>query len=86
MYTRSYSDRNARTTLPPDYSGTALTLRPPTDETPSRVALTQASARGTAFGRDVTPRYPQYDKESYYEPSDGIDSKTEAPIQVPLIA
>ena len=82
MYTRSYAGRNHGAPLPPDYSGTALTLKPPTDEAPIRTALTRSSGRGTSFGRDVTPRYPQYSEENYIEPSDGIVDKTEAPFGI----
>ncbi len=82
MYTRSYSNRINNAPLPPDYSGTALTLRPPTEEVPARAALTRPSGRGTAFGRDITPRYPQYSEENYREPSDGIVDKTEAPFGI----
>ena len=82
MYTRSYVGRNNDTPLPPDYGGTALTLKPPTDEATARVALTRPSGRGTAFGRDITPRYPQYSEENYREPSDAIVDKTEAPFGI----
>lgn len=82
MYTRSYASRNTEAPLPPDYSGTALTLRPPTDEAPPRAALTRPSGRGTAFGRDITPRYPQYSEENYREPSDDIVEKNEAPFGI----
>ena len=78
MYTRSYAGRN-NAPLPPDYSGTALTLRPPAEEVQPRAALTRPSGRGKAFGRDITPRYPQYSEENYREPSDDIIDKTEAP-------
>ncbi len=82
MYTRSYASRNTEAPLPPDYSGTALTLRPPTDESQPRAALTRPSSRGTAFGRDITPRYPQYSEENYREPSDDIVDKNEAPFGI----
>jgi hypothetical protein len=82
MYTRSYVGRNNDTPLPPDYGGTALTLKPPTDEATARVALTRPSGRGAAFGRDITPRYPQYSEDNYREPSDAIADKTEAPFGI----
>ncbi len=82
MYTRSYSKRTTDAPLPPDYGGTALTMKPPSDETPVRAALTRQSGRGTAFGRDITPRRPQYNEENYREPSDGIIDKTEPPFGI----
>lgn len=82
MYTRSYAGRNNASPLPPDYSGTALTLKPPSEETPIRTALTRPSGRGTAFGRDITPRRPQYSEGSYREPGDDIVDKTEAPFGI----
>ncbi len=82
MYTRSYAGRNNDAPLPPDYSGTALTLKPPSEEAPIRAALTRSSGRGTAFGRDITPRYPQYTEESYRERKDDIVDKTEAPFGI----
>ena len=81
MYTRSYA-RNSASPLPPDYSGTALTLKPPSEEAPVRSALTRPSGRGTAFGRDITPRRPQYSEESYREPGDDTVDKTEAPFGI----
>ncbi len=82
MYTRSYSSRSNNATLPPDYGGTALTVKPPTDEIPIRSALTRPTGRGTSFGRDITPRRPQYNEENYREPSDEIIDKTEAPFGI----
>ncbi len=82
MYTRSYSNRTADAPLPPDYGGTALTLKVPTDEAPIKTALTRPMGRGTSFGRDITPRYPQYTEENYREPSDGIVDKTEPPFGI----
>ncbi|MBQ8254070.1 MAG: hypothetical protein IJY94_01035 [Clostridia bacterium] len=82
MYTRSYASRNTDTPLPPDYGGTALTLRNPTDEAPTRSALTRPSGRGNAFGRDITPRYPQYNEENYREAGDGIIEKNEPPFGI----
>ena len=82
MYTRSYAGRNTDAPLPPDYGGTALTLKVPSEEAPIRSALTRSSGRGNAFGRDITPRYPQYSEESYREPSDDVVDKTEAPFGI----
>ena len=82
MYTRSYARRTTDAPLPPDYGGTALTLRPPTDEAPARSALTRPTGRGTSFGRDITPRRPQYTEENYREPSDEVIDKTEAPFGI----
>ena len=82
MYTRSYAGRNTDAPLPPDYGGTALTLKVPSEEAPIRAALTRSSGRGNAFGRDITPRYPQYSEETYREPSDDVVDKTEAPFGI----
>lgn len=82
MYTRSYASRSTDAPLPPDYSGTALTLKPPTDEVPTRSALTRPIGRGTSFGRDITPRYPQYSEENYREPADEVIDKNEAPFGI----
>ena len=59
-----------------------MTLKPPSDEAPIKTALTRPMGRGTSFGRDVTPRYPQYTEENYREPSDGIIDKTEPPFGI----
>ncbi len=80
MYTRSYGRRD--TPLPPDYGGTALTVKPPSEEAPVRAALTRQSSRGSAKGRDITPRRLQYDEESYRIPSDDIIDRTEAPFGI----
>ena len=82
MYTRSYAGRNTDAPLPPDYGGTALTLKAPSEEAPIRAALTRSSGRGNAFGHDITPRYPQYSEETYREPSDDVVDKTEAPFGI----
>ena len=82
MYTRSYSDKNGGAPLPPDYSGTALTLRPPSAETPTRAALTRQSTRATAFGRDITPRYPTYSEENYRESGDEVSEGTAPPFGI----
>ncbi len=82
MYTRSYSSRSNSAPLPPDYGGTALTVKPPVDEAPTRSALTRPNVRGLASGRDITPRYPQYTEENYREPGDGIIDNTEAPFGI----
>lgn len=82
MYTRSYARRSTDTPLPPDYGGTALTLKVPTEEAPTRSALTRQSGRGSASGREITPRYPQYTEENYREPSDDVVDKTEPPFGI----
>ncbi len=82
MYTRSYPRRNEEKPLPPDYGGTALTVKPPLSEPPKRAALTHESSRGSAKGRDITPRRPQYDEENYRLPSDDVIDKTEPPFGI----
>ena len=59
-----------------------MTLKAPTDEAHVRSALTRQSARGTSFGRDITPRRPQYSEENYREPSDEVIDKIEAPFGI----
>ena len=81
MYTRSYN-RTPETPLPPDYGGTALTIKPPSEDSHVKSALTAASRRGSDFGRDITPRRPQYSEENYREPIDEIVDKTEPPFGI----